>query len=255
MKRHSFGLVLVLGAAVAGNAAAKGSHEERSGAKPWCAPEVTELSNHVCFYDGENSAKSERHTLVIYLHGMLATTPGFQYLQQRAMAIHAKRNGVTVLMPTAPLQDNSYAWPNSVPAQTKFEADVLSQIQSSRAALENKMGRHFDDTFVVGFSSGAYYASSLAARGVLDVDGYAMFAGGSPLHAKKGTKPVPVFVGVSASDRQTAGDSRSLANSLGGWPHRVEERPVGHLVDGAMLAHAISWLRNQVPKPSPTANL
>src|SRR5262249_9493635 len=54
--------------------------------KPWCAPEVSELSDHVCYFDG-GATKSGRRTLVIYLHGSLVPTPGFQWLQQRAMAL------------------------------------------------------------------------------------------------------------------------------------------------------------------------
>src|SRR4051794_13581629 len=65
-----------------------------TGPKPWCGPDVTELSDHVCFFDGGTPADG-RHTLVVYLHGALAMTPGFQYLQQSAMALHAKRHNFT----------------------------------------------------------------------------------------------------------------------------------------------------------------
>ena len=43
------------------------------------------------FFDG-GPPPSGRRTLVVYLHGLLATTPGFQWLQQRAMALHAKEH-------------------------------------------------------------------------------------------------------------------------------------------------------------------
>ena len=47
-----------------------------AGPKAWCGPEVTELSDHVCFFDGGVPADGRR-TLVVYLHGALAmTTPG-----------------------------------------------------------------------------------------------------------------------------------------------------------------------------------
>src|SRR5262249_62074178 len=70
--------------------------------KPWCAPEVVELSDHMCFFDGGSPA-SGRRTLVVYLHGMLVPTPGFQYVQQRALAKLAKAHGFAVLFPTSPL--------------------------------------------------------------------------------------------------------------------------------------------------------
>ena len=221
-----------------------------SAAKPWCAPEVSELSDHVCYYDGGTPADGRR-TLVIYLHGMLATTPGFQYLQQRAMALHAKKHGFTVLLPTSPLGPGGYLWPSSQAAQREKEPQVVANLTAARAALERRLGHKFDETFVVGFSSGAYYASSLALRGVLDVDGYIVLAGGAGwAKADNGSiKRAPVFVGVSAADAHTAPDSRSFAGSLAalGWPYRVEERNAGHMVDWTFMAHGIAWLRGRTP--------
>jgi predicted esterase len=218
--------------------------------KPWCAPEVSELSDHVCFSDGGAPA-SGRRTLVIYLHGLLATTPGFQWLQQRGMAIHAKRLGFTVLLPTSPRVDNAYVWPTSLAAQGQQEEGIVAGIQRARADLEQRLGHGFDEAFVVGFSSGAYYASSLAVRGVLDVDGYIVLAGGASWvrSDRATTRRAPVFVGISAADGQTAGHSRAFAGVLAamGWPYRAEERDAGHMVDWAFMTHGIQWLRSRTP--------
>jgi len=222
-------------------------------AKPWCAPEVTELSDHVCFYEGPTPA-SGRHTLVIYLHGMLATTPGFQYVQQRALANEAKALSFTLLFPTSPLVEGGYYWPTSRAALDGQEKDVLAGIAKARADVAAKVGHSFDETFVVGFSSGAYYASSLALRGAMDVDGYIVLAGASSW--ARPTDPnvtrAPVFVGVSASDSQTASHSRSFAGTLAAlhWPYRVEERNVGHLVDWAFMAHGLGFLRGRAAAKS-----
>jgi predicted esterase len=214
---------------------------------PWCAPEVTELSDHVCYFDGGTKDEGRR-TLVIYLHGMLATSPGFQYLQQRALAMHAKNHGFTVLLPTSPRTDGGYYWPTSAAAQKEQEPAVLAGLAGSRAKLEEKLGHRFDEVFVVGFSSGAYYASSLALRSALDVDGYMVLAGAASWGPKQTPgKRAPVFVGVSAADKATASDSRGFAGTLAamGWPHRVEERNAGHMVDWTFMAHGITWLRGQ----------
>jgi predicted esterase len=214
--------------------------------KPWCAPEVVPLSDHVCFYEGGASA-SGRRTLVVYLHGMLATNPGFQYVQQRALANEAKALGFTVLFPTSPLVEGGYYWPTSRPAQEAQEPAILAGIEAARAALAARVGHPFDETFVVGFSSGAYYASSLVMRGALDVDGYIVLAGAASWARPRdaGVKRAPVFVGVSATDGQTADHSRAFAGTLAAlrWPYRVEERHVGHLVDWGFMAHGIAWLR------------
>jgi predicted esterase len=230
----------------AGTPAAKGP-------TPWCAPEVTELSDHVCYFDGGAPADG-RKTLVIYMHGMLATSPGFQYLQQRAMALHAKKHGFTVLLPTSPRTPGGYMWPTSVAAQREEEPALLAGLAASRAKLEATLGHPFDEVFVVGFSSGAYYASSLALRSALDVDGYIVLAGASSWGPQKTPgKRAPIFVGVSASDKATAPDSRGFAGTLAalGWPYRAEERAAGHMVDWTFMAHGISWLRAKT-KPGPT---
>lgn len=215
-------------------------------AKAWCAPEVQELEDHVCFADGPAPADG-RHTLVVYMHGAYAATPGFAWLQQRAMALHAKRLGFIVLLPTSPKVEASYVWPTSEAAQKEQEADVLAGIRRAKQKLEKRLGHAFDETFVVGFSSGAYYASTVAVRGALDVDGFVVLAGGSSWarsHVEPG-KRAPVFVGVSAADAQTRDHSRAFAGTLGalGWPHRVEERNAGHEVDWGLLTNGIAWLR------------
>jgi len=230
-------------------ARAKTSSTTKSAVKTWCAPGVTELSDHVCYFEGGAPADG-RKTLVIYLHGALAQTPGFFYMQQRAMALHAKKHGFTVVMPTGPSDGVGYVWPTGQAAQKDQEPGILAGIAKARGDLEKRVGHKFDETFVVGFSSGAYYGSSLAVRNMLDVDGYIVLAGGSSwvkADAVAKSKRAPVFVGVSAADPQTAGHSRSFAGALAGmgWPFKVEERNAGHMVDWTFMAHGMAWLRDR----------
>jgi predicted esterase len=240
--------VSLQGTAFAEGPKESGSAKTSSASKRWCGPEVSELSDHVCFFDG-GPRSDGRRTLVIYLHGMLALTPGFQYVQQSAMALHAKRHNFTVVIPTAPSDGNGRVWPTSQTAQKEQEPGILAGIKKARADVEKKVGHRFDETFVVGFSSGAYYASALAVRSALDVDGYIVLAGGSAwVRSEKPTgKRAPIFVGVSAADPQTAAHSRAFGGSLAtmGWPVKVEERNAGHMVDWTFMAHGIAWLRAQ----------
>jgi predicted esterase len=251
------GVVLLAGPAAGEEAAkakksAKVAKHDRGDQSPkaWCAPEVSELSDHTCWFDG-GTPSDGRRTLVVYMHGAYATSPGFQWLQQRAMAMHAQKHGFTVLLPTSPRTEGGYVWPTSQKAQEEQEADILKGIKKSRAELERRAGKPFDEMFVVGFSSGAYYSSSLAIRGGLDADGYIVLAGGSswsrPASEGSRGKRAPIFVGVSAADPQTAGHSRALAGSLASlrWPFKVEERNAGHMVDWTFMTHGISWLRAQ----------
>lgn len=230
--------------------------------KPWCAAEVSELSGapgegqgitHTCWFDGGVPADGRR-TLVIYLHGAYAATPGFQHLQQKALALMAQRYNFTLLLPTAPKSAGGYVWPGTAEAQKDSEQAILTNILASKKELEARAGKKFDETFVAGFSSGAYYGSSLALRSGLDVDGFMFFAGGSGwVKPVEGGKRPPIFVAVSAADKQTASHSRALGGTLAalGWPRRVEERDVGHAVDWGFMQRAVTWLRSQSPYKAP----
>ncbi len=243
-------LLVLLACALPGAAGAATPNGPTSPAvpKPWCAPEVTELSSHVCFFDGPVPADGRR-TLVIYLHGMLADTPGFAWLQHRAMAIHAKRLGFTVLMPTSPKEDSAFVWPTSESAIKEKEPAIIAGIAQARADLVARVGHDFDETFVVGFSSGAYYGSAAALRSAIPCDGTIVLAGGSAWARPDLTKErrAPIFVGVSAADRQTREHSRAFGGALNAlhWPHRTEEQNAGHMVDWTLIAHGIGWLRAQ----------
>jgi predicted esterase len=178
---------------------------------------------------------------------MLADTPGFAWLQQRAMAIHATRLGFTVLIPTSPREGESFVWPTSQVAIEQQTPAIARGIARDRRALVAAVGHDFDETFIVGFSSGAYYGSVVAMRGAIPCDGAVVLAGGSAW-ARPGPElraRTPIFVGVSAADPQTRDHSRSLGDALTalGWPHRTEEADAGHTVDWTLITHGIAWLR------------
>ena len=196
-----------------------------SGPSPWCAPEVETLPGDVCYLDG-NSKAAPRRTLVIFLHG-----------------------AIEVLCPKSPLTEPGYVWPGSVEKQEAVEQELNDGWMTAKKLVEKRDTRPFDDVFVMGFSSGAYFASSLAMRGRLDVDGYAVFAGGQPMGAR--STPIerfsPVFVGVCADDETTAAHSRAFAGSLAsaGIPRAMIERRVGHGLDHVHFTSALAYLRNK----------
>jgi predicted esterase len=189
----------------------------------------------------------------------------FAWLQHRAMAIHAKRLGFTVLMPTSPKEDNAYVWPTSDAAIKEKEPAIVGGIAKARAELAQRLGHEFDETFVVGFSSGAYYGSAAALRAAIPADGTIVLAGGSAWARPKAPPActddqpcdpsrsrAPIFVGVSAADRLTREHSRAFGGALNAlhWPHRTEEQNAGHMVDWTLIAHGIAWLRAQRPPPA-----
>lgn len=219
----------------------------------WCAPETEALSDHLCYVDGRKSPDARR-TLVIFLHGAIAENTDWQWTQERALVRQAKASGFQAIFPRSPLGKGGYVWPGSLASIEEKEDAIVDEWASARRALEEREGKPFDDVFVMGFSSGAYYVSSLALRGRLDVDGYAVFAGGAGRHGPvvDGKRRVPVFVGVCAKDRQTASHSRAFAGALraGGFPHRTDEQPIGHMFGDVHVAHAVAYLRSAKRVPA-----
>lgn len=213
--------------------------------KAWCAPEVEALSDGVCHIDPGN-LKSDRRTLVIFLHGAIAKDTTWQWTQERALLRQAKYVGFEAIFPRSPLSEKGYVWPGTLAAQEKVEQELIDGWMAAKRTLEERSGRPFDEVFVMGFSSGAYFVSSLAMRGRADVDGYAAFAGGTPSWSRaEPVKRAPVFVGVCAEDDTTAAHSRAFSAGLraAGIAHATDEQPVGHAFSDVHVAHAVGYLR------------
>ncbi len=223
----------------------------KTGTFSWCAPETEALPGDVCYLDGGSKAHARR-TLVIFLHGAIAKNTDWSQNHERMLLRLAKAHGVDVLFPKSPLSDVGYVWPGSVAKQEAVEQGLIDGWMAAKSSLEKRDARPYDDVFVMGFSSGAYFASSLAMRGRMDVDGYAVFAGGQPGVAP--AAPVvrfsPVFVGVCADDASTAAHSRAFAGSLtaSGIPRAVVEQHVGHGLDHVHFASALAYLRGRNDK-------
>jgi predicted esterase len=221
-------------------------------AAAWCGADAETLPGDVCYVDGRAKGAARR-TLVIWLHGVIAKNTTWSWDHQRMLRRVAKQHGIELLFPRGVAGDSVYAWPGTLQAQEKSEQALIDQWMSAKSQLEKRGERAFDEVFVFGFSSGAYFASSLAMRGRLDVDGYAVFAGGQPMTAPATpvVRSAPVFVGVCANDKTTAAHSRAFAGSLvnAGIPRMVSEQKVGHDVSEVHFAQALSYLRGKKAAP------
>ena len=216
-----------------------------TGPLPWCAEEFETLPNGLCHIDG--GQKDKKRTLVVFLHGAIAKDVDWQWLQARALARQAKQSKFEAIFAQAPLGPRGYVWPGTASAQETSEQELIDGWNAARSFLEKRNGAAYDDVFLMGFSSGAYYVSSLALRGRVKFDGYATFAGGGGWHSGADVPfKAPVYVGVCAQDRQTAAHSRAFGGLLAarGWPSRVDEQKVGHMFSDIHVAHAITYLRN-----------
>ena len=220
----------------------------------WCAPALEERGEGACVAGAPGAAPR-----VIFLHGVIQPDTTWQWSQQRAITRGARANGFLALMPRGRRgigpegMRDWWTWPTSVAAQRQVEEALLDEWADARRRLEQKRGRPFERLLVYGFSNGAYYASSLALRGRVEADGFAVFAGGSaPQHLKRLAAGVrrraPVYVGYGETDRGARGPARELGEALETlrWKHRlVGRRRVGHSMTDEQMREAFQFLRGR----------
>jgi predicted esterase len=220
----------------------------------WCAPELETLPGNVCHYDANDEA---RRTLVVFLHGLVPRYAPWQWTQQRAVVRMAKTLHFAAIFPRAPTVgpggSGGYAWPSAASNQNE---QIAEGWVAAKKLLESRSGHAYDEVFVVGFSSGAYFAASLAMRGHALADGYVVLAGGAPREAAADGRRAPIYVGVSGRDRHTAPNARELGRSLTllKWPHKTDDQRVGHMVASVHMTHALAYLRSEVDTRATTAS-
>lgn len=232
--------------------------DEANGAdQPWCTDGMEALTPTVCHYSPAANADQAPDTLVIFLHGVVKYGTTWQWNGEKAVARAAKANGFEAIMPRGRLGAGSkkfadhWNWPSSVEGQRQFEEEVLAEWMSAKQTLEARNGRPFARVYIFGFSAGAYYATSLALRGKIHVDGYGIFAGGgAPGHVErwaKGIRPKPpIYVGFGYKDKAHK-DPEKLGRALRAmsWPSRVVgKKGVGHSMTDAGVREAIAFLAN-----------
>ncbi|WP_434042814.1 MULTISPECIES: alpha/beta hydrolase [Sorangium] len=220
----------------------------------WCAPELASLPGEVCAFLPAKEAPGPR-VLMIFLHGVVQPDSGWQWAQQRGAARAGARHGVVVMMPRGRrgigprTMEDWWCWPTATAAQASHEDALLAEWDAARAELERRAGGRFERVLVFGFSNGAYYATSLAMRGRLPVDGYAAFAGGSGARylERAGAQTrarVPLFVGWGGKDPAHR-DQVALARMLRRlkWPSKALGKPrAGHAMTDDQVDKAFEFL-------------
>jgi len=220
----------------------------------WCAPELRVLPGEVCYHVPDKPTSGPR-TLVIYLHGVIQPETTSQWNQQRAAARIGATYGFSVIVPRGRRgigpknMEQWWTWPTSWDARRAYEDVLVAEWQAAREALEKEAGKPFERVYVFGFSNGAYYATSLAMRARLEVNGYALFAGGSgaPYHEAegKGTKKrAPIVVAWGAGD-PSHDRQKALAKMLRRmkWPFlEVGRRRAGHAMTDDQVEKALDFL-------------
>jgi predicted esterase len=228
--------------------------ERRWCAPRWCAPELQVLSNDVCAFVPDVPSTGPR-TLIIHLHGVIQPDTTAQWAQQRAAAKVGASYGFTVIMPQGrkgigpTSMEHWWAWPTSIDNRSKYEKTLIEEWLTAKYELEKKGGAFFDRTYIFGFSNGAYYATSLAMRGRISVDGYALFAGGSGAayhewEARKTKNRVPIAVAWGAADpsHDKQEDLVKLLTRMR-WPSiALGHLRTGHAMTEMQVAEALGYL-------------
>ncbi len=229
--------------------------EDVDDVKTWCAPELLTLGNEVCAFEPPKPQAEGKRTLIIYLHGVIQPDGNMQWNQQRGAARVGAKYGFTVMMPRGRRgigptgMEDWWTWPTAIDTRVRYEESLVKEWMAARVALESRMGKPFDRVIVFGFSNGAYYATSLAMRGRLEVDGYGLFAGGSgaAYHEVEGRKTknrVPIGVawgeGDPSFEKQVA-----LAKLLKRmrWPSKGFAHPrAGHAMTDEEVFEVLTFL-------------
>ncbi len=262
MRALAFAVACLVALALPSGAWAEG---DGGGASNWCDESLETLENDVCYSPGAQPEGDGKRTLVVFLHGLVDGGTTWQHQQQKGMALAAKRLKFALIAPRGRThlggkrKDDQIGWPTAEAARAEMEDDLVAEWKAAREAIEARDKKTFDRVYVMGFSNGAYYASSLALRGKLDdVDGYAVFAGGSAFPgaerlAKATKNRKPLYVGVATKD-STAKDGASLVKLLKKlkWPHASSSKKVGHVVADSQLEGAMAFLRGDKRSGSAT---
>jgi len=233
--------------------AAEETSDVRSSAH-WCAPTLTKLTSRLCYYSpSRDEPASDAGTLVIFLHSLVSAAPMAAWDQQQRMQRLADTYGFTMLIPRGRpglgpgRSPDVLAWPTAQELQAQHEAELLAEWHAGVNQAQTLSGR-FARVFLIGFSNGAYYATSLTFRERFACDGVAVFAVGSGskyqrLTASRAKQRTPMFVGYGTLDPDNK-QQRALISLLKalGWPHRALAAKVGHTVASEQMRAALRFL-------------
>jgi predicted esterase len=204
------------------------SNDDDSTAVAWCADGLQPISGAGCFaMPTGGKPRGEPAPLLLYLHGVYEQDhPSEELDRQRRVAARATRRGFAVLAlrsglgvchPDSPDFATRFCWPSNEQVADRAGAFVDAW-QLALGAAERRAGR--GARYVLGFSSGGYFAALIAARSLFVADAF-VIAHGGPVEPVRGRSGVPPLLLLSADDDVAQADMIRLDDELTreGWPH------------------------------------
>jgi dienelactone hydrolase len=208
----------------------------------WCADGLEPVSGGGCLAVPMGAdAGAGPWPLVVYLHGLYERDrPNEELDRQRRVAARATARGFAVLAlrgaigvchPDVADFATRYCWPSNEQVAERAR-DFVDAWPAAIAAAQRHAGN--GARYVLGFSSGGYFAALLAARSLFSADAFVIAHGGpvEPVRGRAGGAPILL---LSADDDVAQGEMCRLDDDLTReqWPHDHRARDGAHgLTDG-----------------------
>jgi predicted esterase len=219
----------------------------------WCAPGYEALAGGCLAL---SAAAPGPHAVLVYLHGRYAeNAPAEEVDRQRRLATIATARGFAVLALRGRLGECTWAqlsrwfcWPSN----ERNEQDATDFVDTWEGALLEAHRRAGSKTrFVLGFSSGAYFAGLLATRGLFDAEAFVVAHGGPVEPVPAAARMAPLLL-LSADEDVAQDDMIRLDEDLTRehWPHDSYARAGTHgLTDGDIDAALTFFSRSHESLP------
>jgi poly(3-hydroxybutyrate) depolymerase len=226
-----------------------------SGLVAWCADGLEPIPGGGCLAMPDAPVPVP---LVVYLHGLYdRTAPAEELERQHRVAARATARGFAVLAlrslegachPSLPAYSTRYCWPSNEEVADHAGAFVEAW-QPAMGSAEARAGR--GPRYVLGFSSGGFFAGLLAVRGLYPADAFVVAHAG-PVEPVKALGSKPPILLLSADDDVSQEGMVKLDDELSReqWPHQHAARSGGHALTDWDIDAALGFFAQVHQDPS-----
>jgi len=216
----------------------------------WCAPGFDPIAGGCLANAQEGPIKA----MIVYLHGRYARDAAAEEIdRQRRLALKATKSGYAVLAlrsrlgvcSTADLAD-WYCWPTS---EAAADAEAVGRWSRVVDDVQRRVGA--PRRYLLGFSSGGYFAGMVVSRGWVSFDAVVVAHGG-PVEPLQPANPMPPMLLLSADDDVAQLEMMRFDDDLRrqSWPHDAYARAGAHgLADGDVDAALAFFARSGESMP------
>jgi predicted esterase len=215
----------------------------QDGIVSWCAPGLEAIAGGGCFarasaprdrHDASVSSATHPPTLLVYLHGRYAPESEPEEMERQSrVARMGNARGYSVLtlrgkqgQCTDPQLATWWCWPSNERNASEGSAVVAGW---SAAFAEAERRAHPQRRVLLGFSNGGYFASLIAARGLMPLDAVTVAHAG-PVAPMTPLRNKPPMLLIDADDDPSSPEILHLDADLTreAWPHAMVIREGTH---------------------------